>query len=120
MAITDQAEELCALMAHRLGQRRGPLSRRLARSRRRLPASVRSDIARIAEADAMAQNPRLAARTDPGATQAEFERARSYLAGIDIKDRRKGQILSVLGSVAFDLLVVTILVITVLRWRGLA
>jgi hypothetical protein len=40
------------------------------------------------------------------------------LEAIDPADRRKGMVLSILGSVAFSLIVVFAALMIVLRWRG--
>ncbi|MFP7570203.1 hypothetical protein [Marivita sp. S2033] len=116
--VQAQVDGLRDLMASRLGLRRGSLARRLAKAGRRLPVSVRNDIASVAAAEEMAQNPKLAARLDPKDTYSACARATAFLQAIDVKDRRKGVALSILGSVAFNVLVVMTLLIIVLRWRG--
>ncbi|WP_439522218.1 hypothetical protein [Marivita sp.] len=117
--IKTNAETLRSLMAKRLGLKRGSLSRRLIKARRRLPAGVRRDIGVIAEAENMAANPKLALRLDADATHGAYDRASTHLKAIDVADRRKGIALSILGSMAFNILAVIVLLIIVLRWRGL-
>ena len=116
--IEAQIDSLKDLMAKRLGLRRGSLARRVAKAGRRLPVGVRNDIATLAEAETMAQNPRLAVRLDPTTTHGAYERSAAYLRAIDVKDRRKGVMLSILGSIAFNILLVITLLIVILRWRG--
>jgi hypothetical protein len=116
--IEAQAQNLRDLLANRLGLRRGSLARRVAKAGRRLPVGVRNDISAVAEAESMAQHPRLGRRMDPKVTHGAYERASVFLKAIDVKDRRKGVILSILGSVAFNILAVVTLLIIVLRWRG--
>ena len=116
--LAEQIDTLKTLLADRLGLTRGPLARRIGRAGRRLPVAVRRDLKLIADAEAMAQNPRLALRLNPMDTHAAFVRARTFLAGIDVKDRRKGIVLGLLGSLAFNLLAVAVLLLLVLRWRG--
>ncbi|MGJ8602922.1 MAG: hypothetical protein ACSHXH_02270 [Marivita sp.] len=118
--IKTHAATLQALLAKRLGLKRGTLSHRVAKAGRRLPAAVRNDIALVAEAEQMTANPRLALRLDATATQAAYDRAVTHLRAIDAADRRKGFVLSILGSMAFNVLAVIVLLIAVLRWRGLA
>ena len=113
-----QADALKELLADRLGLKRGTLAQRLANAGRRLPTGVRNDIASVARAEAMAENPKIGLRLDPNATRGAFERAAAFLRAIDVKDRRKGFVLSILGSLAFNILVVITLLIIVLRWRG--
>jgi hypothetical protein len=118
--IDAQAQGLRDLLASRLGLRHGTLARRLAKAGRRLPMGVRNDISAVAEAESMAQHPKIGRRMDPKMTHAAYERAAAFLQAIDVKDRRKGIALSILGSIAFNILVVITLLIVVLRWRGLA
>lgn len=118
--IGAQAQGLRDLLANRLGLRRGTLARRLAKAGRTLPMGVRNDISAVAEAETMTQHPKMARRMDPKVTHAAYERAAAFLQAIDVKDRRKGIALSILGSIAFNILVVITLLIVVLRWRGLA
>ncbi len=117
--IKSNADALRALMARRLGLKRGSLSRRVAKAGRRLPSGVRNDIAIVAEAEQMARNPKLAIRLDPNATKSAYDRAATHLKAIDVADRRKGIALSMLGSMAFNFLAAVTLFIVVLRWRGL-
>lgn len=117
--IKSNADALRALMARRLGLKRGSLSRRVAKAGRRLPSGVRNDIAIVAEAEQMARNPKLAIRLDPNATKSAYDRAATHLKAIDVADRRKGIALSMLGSMAFNFLAAVTLLIVVLRWRGL-
>ena len=116
--IETQAEALRTLLGEKFGLKRGSLARRIAKAGRRLPMGVRNDMAAVAEAEQMAQNPKLAIRLDPRKTHAAYERAAAFLQAIDVKDRRKGAVLSILGSLAFNFLVVVTLLIIVLRWRG--
>jgi hypothetical protein len=117
--LKTNAEALRSLMAKRLGLKRGSLSRRVAKAGRRIPVGVRNDIAFVAEAEKLSRNPKLAVRLDHNATKSAYDRAAAYLKAIDVADRRKGVALSIMGSVAFNLLAVTFLLIVVLRWRGL-
>ena len=117
--IKSNADALRTLMAKRLGLKRGSLSRRVAKAGRRLPSGVLRDIGIVAEAEKMSRNPKLAMRLDPNATKSAYDRAATHLKAIDVMDRRKGIALSVLGSMAFNLLAAMTLLIVVLRWRGL-
>ncbi|MCR9109902.1 hypothetical protein [Marivita sp. XM-24bin2] len=117
--IKSNANTLRALMAKRLGLKRGSLTRRVSKAGRRLPSGVLRDISIVAEAEKMARNPRLAKRLDANATKSAFDRASTHLKAIDVADRRKGLALTVMGSMAFNLLAAVTLLIVVLRWRGL-
>lgn len=117
--IKSNANTLRTLLAKRLGLKRGSLTRRVSKAGRRLPSGVLRDISIVAEAEKMARNPRLAKRLDSNATKSAFDRASAHLKAIDVADRRKGLALSVMGSMAFNLLAAVTLLIVVLRWRGL-
>lgn len=117
--IKSNANTLRTLLAKRLGLKRGSLTRRVSKAGRRLPSGVLRDISIVAEAEKMARNPRLAKRLDSNATKSAFDRASAHLKAIDVADRRKGLALSVMGSMAFNLLAAVTLLIVVLRWRDL-
>lgn len=117
--IKSNANALRTLLAKRLGLKRGSLTRRVSKAGRRLPSGVLRDISIVAEAEKMARNPRLAKRLDSNATKSAFDRASAHLKAIDVADRRKGLALSVMGSMAFNLLAAVTLLIVVLRWRDL-
>lgn len=117
--IKADADALRSLMAKRLGLKRGSLARRVAKAGRLLPSGVRNDIAIVAEAEKLSRNPKLAIRLDRNATKSAYDRAATHLKAIDVADRRKGVALSILGSMAFNILAVIVLLIVILRWRGL-
>ncbi|WP_231582099.1 hypothetical protein [Puniceibacterium sp. IMCC21224] len=116
--VQRQAKRLEALLAERFGAREGDLSQRLARVGRGLPGSVRRDAGLVAEAARMAGNPKLAHRADPRAVAAAFARAEAQLKRVDVADRRKGRILSVLGTLAFNLLLAAGGLLALLIARG--
>ncbi|MCK0149604.1 hypothetical protein MWU54_06195 [Marivita sp. S6314] len=117
--IEAQASSLRSLLAKQVGARRGTLAKRVAKAGRMLPVAVRNDIAAVAEAEQMSRHPKVGRRLDPKTTHAAYERAATFLRAIDVRDRRKGLVLSILGSMAFNILAVVTLLIIVLRWRGL-
>ena len=61
---------------------------------------------------------RLAVTLDLKRPSEAAERVIAHLRAIDVADRRKGLILSILGSMAFSVLVVLALLVIVLVWRG--
>ena len=117
--IKTQADTLRSLLAKQLGLKRGTLAKRAAKAGRRLPSGVRNDITRVAEAEKLSRNPKLAVRLDANAIKSAYDRASVHLRAIDVADRRKGFALSILGSMAFNVLAAITLLIIVLRWRGL-
>lgn len=91
----------------------------LKKAGRRLPRSVHKAGAVLAEAQTVAGHPKLARLADGEAVQRAFQTIEAHLTGIDVADRRKGALLSVLGSIAFNLISVFLLLMLVLWWRGL-
>ena len=116
--IDTQAENLRALLRKQLGIKSGTLAKRAVKAGRRLPSAVRNDIAAVAEAETMAQHPKLGRRMDPKVSHDAYKRAAAFLQAIDVKDRRKGALLNLAGNIVFRLLVVFALLVVVLRWRG--
>lgn len=112
------AQDLCALLDDKLSLRRGPLRTRLRRAGRRLPARIRAQAQIVAEAEALAAHPKLARRIDHTSVSHAFAEVRAHLRAIDPADRRRGALLGMLGGLAFNLLLLTGLVLALLRWRG--
>ena len=117
--LSAKLAQLDTLLGKKLGLRRGPLERRAARAGRSLPRAVRRDIAYLGQAGRLAGHPLLSARFDPDAVAAAHARAVATLDGIDVADRRKGALLSFLAVVSVNLFVLILVVLGLLRWRGL-
>ncbi len=112
------ASELSLLLHQKLGVRGGGLEAKLARAGRLLPRRIRADASEIIEAEKREGNPRLARQTDPAALARAYKSVETHLQKIDVADRRRGKILSVLASIAFGLIVVASLLLTYLVQRG--
>ena len=78
----------------------------LRRAGRLLPRGVRRDGAELERARAMFGHPRLERQIDFNALRAASRRIEAHLDGVDVADLRRGRILSLLGVLAFNLLVV--------------
>lgn len=107
-----------ALLGSRFGATRGTLAQRVIKVGRLLPRRTRRDLAQVAEAAQMATHPRLALRLDHAAVLAAAERAEAHLRAVDGRDRRRGQILGMLGALVFNLMLLAVILLVVLRWRG--
>ena len=116
--ITELQSDLQTRLAQKLGLRRGPLDKRLAKAGRRLPRRVHRDAAVIKEAAELMDHPKLRRRVDQASIQAAHDRIADHLDRIDPKERRVRFWLGVLGSLAFNVLAVATLLIVVLKWRG--
>ncbi|MHA6325238.1 hypothetical protein [Roseivivax sp. CAU 1753] len=114
----QQIARLETLMSDKFGASRGRLDRRVIKAGRLVPKGVRRDLDRVARAQAMAGNPKLARQLDAPAIRAAARRAEDWLASVDVADRRRGAVLGGLGALAFNLIVLFVLALVVLRWRG--
>lgn len=117
VSIQQMTQRISALMGERY-RVKGTLAERAARARRRLPAKVRDALETLVSAEHMAANPRLAPQIDMETVAAAYDLALKHLNGVNLADRRWGAVVGVAGSVAFSLLVVVVLLVAVLRWRG--
>ncbi len=119
MDLETRAAHLAQLMEERLSLRGRGFANKLARAGRRLPRRLRREGAVIAEALAVQAHPKLARRLDQARFQRAADQLERYLRGIDPAERRKGLFLNWLAGVAFSLLLVLVILIAVLRARGL-
>lgn len=117
--LARKTAHLNALLEQKLGLRKGPLGRRADRAGRRLPGWVRRNLHQIDEARRMADNPRLARMVDAGALERAYASAVEHLKTIDPKERRKDRWLGMASSMAFNLLLLAVLVLALLRWQGM-
>ena len=116
--VQKYAAQIQALLENNLGLRGRDLPHLLGKSRHRLPRHVWRAASTVAEANTLAQNPKLAVTIDVTACSRTAETVMIHLRSIDPKDRRMGLILSVLGSVSFSVIAVFALLVAVLVWRG--
>jgi hypothetical protein len=117
VSIQQMAERISTL----LGQKyrvSGDLAARSARVRRRVPARVREALEVLTSAAFMAQNPRLAPQIDMEAVAEAYDLAMKHLNAAERTGRRRTLAIGMAASVAFSLLVVAVLLVVVLHWRG--
>ncbi|WP_422828133.1 hypothetical protein [Thalassococcus sp. BH17M4-6] len=107
------------MLESRFGARRGGLARRSGKVGRDLPRAVRHDLDRVSQAEIMLAHPKLALRVDQAAVLAAAERAEAHLTDVDARDRRRGRLLGMLGALVFNLLLLGVILLLLLRWRGL-
>jgi nitrate/nitrite-specific signal transduction histidine kinase len=107
------------LMEKHLGIRAKRLDLALRKAGRRLPKHVQAAAQQIVDAERMAEVPKLARRIDPATLAAAERDVAAYLKTIDHAEERKTRLLNRLAGVAFNLLLVTVLLLVFLRWRGL-
>ncbi|MEE4117875.1 MAG: hypothetical protein V2I65_02555 [Paracoccaceae bacterium] len=105
--LTETNAALAALMREKLGIRRGStLAAKLRIAGRLLPKAERKAGRTLVEAERLWANPKLRRRLDPAALAAAEARLRGFLDRIDPADRRKGMILGILASLAFNFLLI--------------
>lgn len=107
--------DLSQLLSDKLGVSGGSLSMQLHKARRLMPRHIRRDAKLLQEAEAMADNPRLAMVLDDPRYARAADMVEAHLKAIDMADRRKGYWLGVLGGMAFNLLVALVLLLVGLR-----
>lgn len=105
-------------MAQKTGQTDGPFDVRLVKSLRRAPRAVKKAADGFTQARLQAGHPKLMHMIDADKLQVQFATLAEHLNAIDVADRRKGLILSTLGSISFSLLVVFVALMVWLVWRG--
>ncbi|WP_417699531.1 hypothetical protein [Pseudophaeobacter sp.] len=96
----------------------GDLAGALAKARRRLPRRIYKQGMRLAEALPLLEHPKLRQIQDEESLRKAAREVKRHLKSIDIADRRKGRLLEMLAGMVFSLLVVFVLLVVVLRWRG--
>lgn len=121
--ITDKdmaakSRKLRGLMQQKLDVRGRDLRQSLRRAGRRLPKAVRKRGAALMRAEMLAHNPKTAQQVDADAVERDYEYVRAHLASIDVNEMRKTRVLSVTGTVVANLIVVGVLFIVWLWWRG--
>ncbi|MEZ5796925.1 MAG: hypothetical protein R3D63_05180 [Paracoccaceae bacterium] len=119
VTITQMTDRVAALIEQRLNIRVPGLEGKLRRAGRRLPRRVREAVSVLAEAEVMAQNPRLLVRVDEGMVAQAYDVAVRHLNGVDGGARRRGTLVGIAASIAFSLLVLAGLVVAFVYWRGL-
>jgi hypothetical protein len=110
---------LRASFAERLGLRGKDFAAVVRRAGRRIPRRLRPAAARLAEAERMAGNPRLARLVDAASVEAAARDLADWLETQDPRERRRTAIINTSALIAFYILVTGLLVIAVLVWRGI-
>ena len=118
ISIQQMADRIASLMQERLGARGTGLEARLAARGRALPRKVRQSAEALAKAAAMAQNPKLLLQIDHGAVARDYDICLRHLMAVKPRSGFWSGMVSVAASIAVSMLVVAVVVIALLRWRG--
>jgi len=117
-ALSRMETELEDLLAEKFRLKKGPLERRLKRLGHRVPGFAQQAGQVLVRARAFQGHPKLQMQVDAREVERAYDTLRRHLQTIDVKDRRKGAVLSLLGSLSFNILMVLGLLLLVLLWRG--
>lgn len=112
-------QNLLNVLRVKLGVKARNLSRGMKRAGRRLPRDAHRAAEVISNAKAQLAHPKLARMVDFHSVISAETLLHSHLEKIDPKERRKDALLSMLGTQAFNVLGVIVLVIGLMAWRGL-
>jgi len=113
-----EQKALSALKA-KLGVNARSLRQGMKRAGRRLPREAHRAAEVLSKARMQSDHPKLSRLIDETSVQTAQSILLGHLDKIDPKERRKHIILSVLGTQAFNVLVVGALVVALMTWRGL-
>lgn len=94
------------------------LAQATARGRRLLPRGVRHDLDQISDALDKLGHPKLERTLDFAGLKRASDRVSAHLGGVDLKDRRRGALLSLAGAMAFNVIAVATLFIVWMVWAG--
>jgi hypothetical protein len=118
-SIMQMADRVAAMMEERLGVRGDGLAEKLRRGGGQLPREVRAEAQWLADAMAMADNPKLAARLDQARAAQAYDTCLRHLRQARKWDRRGERAMAVLGQGAVILLATAALAVGLAWWRGL-
>jgi len=119
VTVQQMADRVSELLGEKLRARGDTLEARLKHAGRRLPRKVRNAGAVLVQATQMIRNPKLMHLVDDAAVAAAYDICLRHLNTVNPRDRMMSLVLGIAAHIAFSLLVVAVLVIVTLYWRGL-
>ena len=117
--IHTQVEEIRALLDQKLGVRGRTFEAQVRKARRFLPRALRREMIYFAQAQALADNPKLQRMIDRPRLEAAHRNAVYFLERVDSGQSRRTVALGIAASIAFGLLVTAMVVLVVVVQRGL-
>jgi len=117
--VQQMADRVAGLLEERLRIKGATLEDKLRAAGRRLPRKVRAAGAALAVAVTMIQNPKTMHQVDDETVATAYDICVRHLIAINAGARRRGLLLDMAARIAFALLVVAVLFVCVLYWRGL-
>ena len=119
VTVQQMADRVAGLLEERLRVRGATLEAKLARAGRRLPRKVREAGAALVQATVMIRSPKLMHQVDDATVALAYDICLRHLNTVDPFAARRGLILDIAARIAFAVLVVAVLLVTVLYWRGM-
>lgn len=118
VTVQQMADRVSALLGERLRVRGDTLEARLKKAGRRLPRKVRDAGAELVQATQMIRNPKLRHLVDDAVVAAAYDTCLRHLTTVNPNEARITLLVGIAAHIAFSLLVVAVLVIVTLYWRG--
>ena len=103
----------------KLGVRGKDLTTVLHQARHRLPRRIYQLGLTLVAVEPLAGHPKLSLTLNRPALTSAAQEINDHLAAIDLAERRKDWWLGALGGLSFNLILMAVLVIVFLRWRGI-
>lgn len=119
ISIQQMTDRVAALMEERLGARGTGLEAKLKSRGRALPRKVRQAANDLARSAAMAQSPKLLMQIDHDTLARNYDICLRHLTTLRPRSGWTDHLLGLLASSVVTLVLVTLLVLALLGWRGL-
>lgn len=118
MKAQDMAAQVAGEMGRKLGIRGRDLEAKLRRSRGVLPGHLRAEAMILADAARKGRDPRLQAQIDLGRVSRAHLQCMAWLRSINPRERRWHRVLDWAAGLAFQLLLLAVLLVGLTRWIG--
>jgi len=118
-SLEQMIADLLVELRAKLGARGTDLATALGKARPQLPRRVYNLGQSLVAAEPLAGHPKLRLTLDHSALATAADEISAHLATIDLAERRKNWWMGLLGGLSFNLIVMVVLLIAVLRWRGI-
>ncbi len=119
VTVQQMADRVSELLGERLRVKGDTLEARLRKAGRRLPRKVRDAGAVLVQATQMIRNPKLMHLVDDETVATAYDTCLRHLNTVNPNEAMKTLLVGIAAHIAFSLLVVAVLVIVTLYWRGL-
>ena len=118
VTVQQMADRVSQLLEERLHVRGATLEQRLRSAGRRLPRRVREAGDALATATQMLGNAKLMYQVDDETVAFAYDVCVRHLTTVNPSAARRGLVLDIAARIAFAMLVVAVLLVAVLYWRG--